>query len=113
MLGFSLSFTGLASSPTTTTFTLADLTDWEFLTDKTATIALTNFNSLPNADGYSLFGVGSNLGAFFRTGEETFYTITVGTPQPIPEPLTVLGAGTALGFGATFKRKLAKKTNKK
>ncbi|WP_420911668.1 PEP-CTERM sorting domain-containing protein [Rippkaea orientalis] len=31
----------------------------------------------------------------------------------VPEPLTILGAGTAIGFGATFKRKLAKKTNKK
>ena len=30
----------------------------------------------------------------------------------VPEPLTILGAGTALGFGTLFKRKVAKKTNK-
>ncbi len=32
--------------------------------------------------------------------------------QAVPEPLTILGAGTALGFGTFFKRKLAKKQNK-
>jgi hypothetical protein len=34
--------------------------------------------------------------------------------KPVPEPLTMLGAGTALGFGGLFKRKLAKdkKSNK-
>lgn len=30
-----------------------------------------------------------------------------------PEPLTILGAGTAVGFGAFFKRKIAKKQQKK
>ncbi len=30
------------------------------------------------------------------------------TYAPVPEPLTMLGAGTALGFGAFFKKKLAK-----
>ncbi|MEA5510515.1 PEP-CTERM sorting domain-containing protein [Crocosphaera sp. UHCC 0190] len=34
------------------------------------------------------------------------------TSQPVPEPLTILGAGTAIGFGASFKRKLAKKNKK-
>lgn len=33
--------------------------------------------------------------------------------QPVPEPLTILGAGTAISFGASFKRKLAKKNSKK
>ena len=32
-------------------------------------------------------------------------------PEPIPEPLTILGSGTACGFGALFKRQLNK--NKK
>lgn len=31
----------------------------------------------------------------------------------VPEPLTILGAGTALGFGGFFKKKLASKKNKK
>ena len=33
-------------------------------------------------------------------------------PEPVPEPLTILGAGVAMGFGSLFKRKLAK-TGKK
>ncbi len=43
----------------------------------------------------------------------TLYTGTSGT-NPIPEPLTMLGAGTALGFGTFFKKKLAQaKSDKK
>ncbi|WP_326997424.1 PEP-CTERM sorting domain-containing protein [Crocosphaera watsonii] len=30
----------------------------------------------------------------------------------IPEPLTILGSATALGFGTFFKRKLSKKQRK-
>lgn len=30
------------------------------------------------------------------------------TPAAVPEPLTILGAATAIGFGANFKRRLAK-----
>jgi hypothetical protein len=32
------------------------------------------------------------------------------TPKAVPEPLTMLGAATAVGFGASFKRRLAKVT---
>ncbi|WP_013325409.1 PEP-CTERM sorting domain-containing protein [Gloeothece verrucosa] len=32
--------------------------------------------------------------------------------SPVPEPFTLLGVGTALGFGASFKKKLAKSTKK-
>ncbi|MEA5509248.1 PEP-CTERM sorting domain-containing protein [Crocosphaera sp. UHCC 0190] len=33
--------------------------------------------------------------------------------QPVPEPLTILGASAAVGFGGLFKRKLAQKKNTK
>ena len=33
--------------------------------------------------------------------------------EPVPEPLTILGAGTAVAFGTSFKRKLAKAKSKK
>jgi hypothetical protein len=33
----------------------------------------------------------------------------IAVQAPVPEPLTLLGAGTVLGFGAFFKRKLSKK----
>ncbi|ACB53955.1 hypothetical protein cce_4607 [Crocosphaera subtropica ATCC 51142] len=34
-------------------------------------------------------------------------------PTAVPEPLTILGAGTAMGFGGFFKKKLAKSSKKK
>ncbi len=34
------------------------------------------------------------------------------TVRAVPEPLTMLGAGAAVAFGASFKRKLAQKNNK-
>ncbi len=43
-----------------------------------------------------------------------FDNINVTATSAVPEPLTILGAMTATGFGAIFKRKLAqKKTDKK
>lgn len=30
-------------------------------------------------------------------------------PEPVPEPLTILGSGMAIGFGTVFKQKIAKK----
>ena len=38
-------------------------------------------------------------------------TFTQGN-HAVPEPLTILGAGVAIAFGATFKRKLAKAKKK-
>ena len=37
------------------------------------------------------------------------YSFDIQTTHAVPEPLTILGAGTAISFGAAFKRKLAKK----
>lgn len=34
-------------------------------------------------------------------------------PQPVPEPMTIFGSATALGFGALFKRKNSKKQKNK
>lgn len=47
-----------------------------------------------------------------RTNEWAFDILDVDDAAAVPEPLTMLGAGTALGFGTFFKRKLAKKQNK-
>ncbi|ACK71137.1 hypothetical protein PCC7424_2725 [Gloeothece citriformis PCC 7424] len=44
-----------------------------------------------------------------RNGILTPYSATF---EAVPEPMTMLGVGTALGFGALFKRKNAKKENK-
>ena len=34
------------------------------------------------------------------------------THEPVPEPLTILGASTAVAFGTNFKRKLTKNKKK-
>lgn len=39
------------------------------------------------------------------------YQIKVGTSKPVPEPLTILGSGVALGFGALLKKESSKKHN--
>ncbi len=55
---------------------------------------------------------------FFGTGDGVNFQIVnqvdvgSGNPTAVPEPLTMLGAGAAIGFGGFFKRKLAKSSNK-
>jgi hypothetical protein len=51
--------------------------------------------------------VNYQLGNSFGT---TAVRPTGGDVQPVPEPLTIFGAATALGYGAIFKRKYSKKT---
>ncbi|HAC62497.1 MAG TPA: hypothetical protein DCF68_02920 [Cyanothece sp. UBA12306] len=53
--------------------------------------------------GLHVRSIGSGLGS------DSFVTSNNGT---VPEPLTILGAGAAVGFGASFKRKLAKSQEK-
>ena len=107
--GFSLTFTGLASSPSTTTFTLANLTDWRFVTNGTGTIIDANFRSSLNADGYGL-DTSNTLFSLLTDplGGQSFYNITPGTPGPVPvqstpEPGSVV-ALLGLGLGALASR---------
>ena len=49
----------------------------------------------------------------FITGSFQSFTVSGdATTSAVPEPLTILGAMTAAGFGAVFKRRLAKSLNK-
>jgi len=45
------------------------------------------------------------------TGDGRGLTVNV-RAEPVPEPLTILGSATGLGFAAFFKRKHSKKQNK-
>jgi hypothetical protein len=40
------------------------------------------------------------------------YQIKVGNSEPVPEPLTILGSGVALGFSALLKKESSRKQNK-
>ena len=77
-----------------------------------------------NAENYQVFafggGAGTTLSDFSTTnlavdntaGTNGDITSSSLTPAAVPEPLTILGAVTAAGFGAGFKRKLAKSIKK-
>ncbi|MCZ8223117.1 MAG: hypothetical protein O9324_03920 [Microcystis sp. LE19-84.1B] len=107
--GFSLTFTGLASSPSTTTFALANLTNWLFKTNGTGTIIDANFDSSLNADGYDLAPAEVLFGLLIDPqGGESYYQITLGTPGPVPVQSTPEPGGVVallgLGLGALASR---------
>lgn len=70
-------------------------------------------------DWFVALGTPSNL-VGRTTGEDAFvfnstpWDVPHGTnpPVPVPEPLTILGSATALGFGALFNRKNSQKQDK-
>ncbi|BAY06965.1 PEP-CTERM sorting domain-containing protein [Calothrix sp. NIES-2098] len=76
-------------------------------------------NNLPfGLSGKFLFGdetvaTGSLSGnrSFLGSDSSGLTTISL-TTQAVPEPLTILGSATALGFGTTLKKKYGKKQNK-
>ncbi|MDJ0659487.1 MAG: PEP-CTERM sorting domain-containing protein [Crocosphaera sp.] len=61
------------------------------------------------AAGETYTVTGNFPGAF---GGTVFGSWTINDSAVVPEPLTILGAGTAIAFGGAFKRKLAKKNKK-
>jgi hypothetical protein len=68
-----------------------------------------------SANGYASFDGtrnGQNLQQRSVTGGTVLVTKYTPDPVAVPEPLTILGAATAVGFGAAFKRR-ALKNNKK
>jgi hypothetical protein len=113
---FTAAFSNLSVLPTTKTFTKADLTDFSIYIDQFG-----NFLSTPSFVGneiytnevYLLSGVplppsedGWQATVDFVNGQ-TIYTAD--NPSfPLPEPLTILGASTAIAFGAAFKRRIKK-----
>ncbi|MCU0533582.1 MAG: PEP-CTERM sorting domain-containing protein [Hydrococcus sp. Prado102] len=68
-------------------------------------------SDLAGLSDFFVSGGGNTLDLSFniwQTGYDELRVVTAATP----EPLTILGASTALGFGVFFKRKLAKEKNK-
>lgn len=51
----------------------------------------------------------TNLGQLNNQALPFAGVFQVSNVQPVPEPLTIIGSGIALGFGATLKRKLTQK----
>lgn len=114
-----------------------DNNDYAFVTIGDSIIRLADTNSgsfLPgiNAPGTAVFTEQTGIQSFTHTFNMTgtvnvgFGVIDIGDfitssalsvenvqLTPIPEPLTILGAGTAIGFGGLFKKKLSKRNQKK
>lgn len=65
------------------------------------------FPSLPNGSSQLVDNSTPSSNGFFDDTQSATFTSTA-----VPEPLTILGAMTAAGFGAGFKRKLAKSLKK-
>jgi len=101
--GSELSFSGLELLPINTVVT------------NTTTVARLKFDVInpgPIADGSSDL----NAKVIYQEGDFDLETPFVSggdvvpvPEQPVPEPLTMLGAATALGYGALFKRKYSEK----
>uniref|UniRef100_UPI0018E53D54 PEP-CTERM sorting domain-containing protein n=1 Tax=Cyanothece sp. BG0011 TaxID=2082950 RepID=UPI0018E53D54 len=61
---------------------------------------------------WDTFGIEKGNGS---AGPDLSHFSVYSSGQPVPEPLTILGAGAAISFGTAFKRKLgkAKKSDEK
>lgn len=128
------------NTPNSTPYTTPGQTPWINFGSQTigATTANLTFNLDPatftrqySAPGSVAFNSGLLTGTFSFDGDtiatgwvnasisggSSSYQITLGTVPdnpnpPVPEPLTMLGAGTALGLGTLFKRQSSGKQNK-
>lgn len=71
-------------------------------------------NVLGSGNGQSIIDLGTNPNAEIVqfTGNQGVYAVVADEPEPVPEPLTILGSATALGVGALLKRESSKKKNK-
>ena len=63
--------------------------------------SLTSANAI-SADGFTIFGNGIN-----PAGQTEAWVANL-SPEPIPEPLTILGSIAAIAFAAGFERKFNK-----
>ncbi|MEQ8537772.1 MAG: PEP-CTERM sorting domain-containing protein [Coleofasciculus sp. D1-CHI-01] len=71
-----------------------------------------SFSDLDSDIGYiRISGVNRGGGGGFAF-DNFNATQSIVNPEPVPEPLTILGSATALGFGGLLKRQHSKKQKK-
>jgi hypothetical protein len=102
---FTATFTGLSTSPTTTTFSLADLGALVIQTDASTNVDSAVYVTIANADGYgtSSFAFGFQL-LFSPMGFTGYVSNT--SQVPVPEPSAVLSLLALGGLGlVSLKRK--------
>lgn len=107
-----------AALPTGITAVGVDLLPYNIPTEYTIAISTGDSYTLSVGNEVSFVGFTSETPISFLTISANnangivFDNLTYGQAQSIPEPLTLLGTGTALGFGTVFKGKLSKKQQK-
>lgn len=101
---FTATFTGLSTSPTTTTFSLADLGALFIQTDASTNVDSAVYLTIANADGYVTSSVAFGFQFLISpTGNTTGY---VSNTSQVPEPSAVLSLLALGGLGlVSLKRK--------
>ena len=102
------SFSGNAVS---TTISLTNLNIANYIGDGTSTFTATGNAGVGSYSGSATAGVFFGGLASLSSKATVTYTYDVASTAAVPEPLTILGAATAVGFGVVFKRH-ASKNNK-
>ncbi|MGK7953975.1 MAG: PEP-CTERM sorting domain-containing protein [Crocosphaera sp.] len=96
---FQANLTNIPSSPTSTTFNLADLDELFLSTDASANVTGFTIFSTENGDGFVAFGSGPFLLEFFENGGSPVDQVVTGI-TPADEPATTPEPGTLLGLFA-------------
>lgn len=107
------STTPFSGTPVNTGISLSNLNLANYIGDGTSTFTATGGVSAGSYGGTADSELLSFGGSSILSSNATVtYTYTEAPSAAVPEPLTILGAATAAGFGAAFKRR-ALKNNKK
>ncbi|MFN9671084.1 MAG: PEP-CTERM sorting domain-containing protein [Microcystis sp.] len=103
---FTATFTGLSTSPTTTTFSLADLGALFIQTDASTNVDSAVYATIVNADGYQTFSFGFGLQFLFSPTPTGNVTVYASNTSQVPEPSAVLSLLALGGLGlVSLKRK--------
>ncbi|MEQ8752966.1 MAG: PEP-CTERM sorting domain-containing protein [Coleofasciculus sp. G1-WW12-02] len=76
------------------------------------TVTTFNLNGFTNLISLDFFAPSVDIGGETFNPDPLIDNLVIEETQPVPEPLTILGSATALGFGGLLKRQQAKKQKK-
>jgi hypothetical protein len=101
--------TSFSGTPVNTGISLSNLNLANYIGDGTSTFTATGSVSAGSYGGTADSELLSFGGSSLLSSKATVtYTYTEAPTAAVPEPLTILGAATAVGFGAAFKRRALK-----
>jgi hypothetical protein len=98
LISATLTFNNLGSTPTTTTFTKADMVGFILRRDSSGELYDVNFRAAPNSDGYTLDGVG----AFTSEIRKSSYSVLAVNAAPPAPTIPTLGEWAMILFGTVL-----------